>query len=208
LPIADLAAGVVAAMAVCAALVRRGRSGDGDYLDVAMTDVLATWTGALPELRLEDGPALAGSVPGYGSFATADGGWVALGVIAEDHLWAALCDALGLGDAADLTFAERVERTPELNTRITSAVSAMSRADAVRLLEAAGVPVSPVLGQRELADDPHLLARGVVYRRPGGAAAMGHPVTYREHPADRPDAVPPLAKGAAALPQWWGPGQR
>jgi crotonobetainyl-CoA:carnitine CoA-transferase CaiB-like acyl-CoA transferase len=46
LPIADLAGGMAAAFAVCAAVVRRQRTGEGEYIDTAMTDVLATWTGA------------------------------------------------------------------------------------------------------------------------------------------------------------------
>ncbi len=40
-PIADLAGGAYAAFAVCAALVRRSRTGEGESIDVSMTDVLA-----------------------------------------------------------------------------------------------------------------------------------------------------------------------
>src|SRR6202022_4586660 len=39
-PIADLAGGMAAAFAVCAAAVRRGRTGEGERIDVAMADVL------------------------------------------------------------------------------------------------------------------------------------------------------------------------
>ncbi|HET9557179.1 MAG TPA: CaiB/BaiF CoA-transferase family protein, partial [Actinomycetota bacterium] len=61
-PIADLAGGASAALAVCAALVRRGRSGQGESIDVAMTDVLASWTGSVPPLTLPDGRRLGGRV--------------------------------------------------------------------------------------------------------------------------------------------------
>src|SRR5437660_7469399 len=94
-PIADLAGGMAAAFAVCAALVRRVRTGDGERVDVAMADVLATWTGAVaPEAR--DAEPSARGVPGYGTFEAADGQYVVLGVLTEDHFWRALCDVLGL----------------------------------------------------------------------------------------------------------------
>ena len=58
-PIADLAGGMAAAMAICAAVVRQLRTGEGERIDVAMTDVLATWTGAAttgPRTTTTDGP--------------------------------------------------------------------------------------------------------------------------------------------------------
>ena len=45
LPTADLAAGLAAAFGICAAVIGRGASKEGTYLDVSMTDVMATWTG-------------------------------------------------------------------------------------------------------------------------------------------------------------------
>jgi crotonobetainyl-CoA:carnitine CoA-transferase CaiB-like acyl-CoA transferase len=199
-PIADLAAGVFAAMAVCAALVRAARTRQGEYIDVSMTDVLATWTGPLPALQVEGGPMLGGGVPGYGSFRTADGDWVVLGVIAEDHLWSALTAALGMDDVVGLSFVDRLPRIKELNGRITTEIGSMRRADVVERFERAGVPVSPVLGQRELADDAHLQARGVMRRAADGRVEMGHPLQYLVHPAHVPSAVPPLQAGA--LPVW------
>ncbi len=45
LPIADLASGLTGAFGICAAILGRGTTGEGTYLDVSMTDVMATWTG-------------------------------------------------------------------------------------------------------------------------------------------------------------------
>src|SRR5438309_7820328 len=41
IPVADLAGGMAAALGVCAALVRRARSGEGERVDAAIADVLA-----------------------------------------------------------------------------------------------------------------------------------------------------------------------
>ena len=121
-PIADLAGGAYAALAICAAVVKQLRTGEGETIDVSMTDVLATWTGAVPPLTLPDGQQVGGRVPGYGMFATADGRWVGLGVISEDHLWKNLVGALGLDDAGSLSFPERLALAVPLNDRIAEAI--------------------------------------------------------------------------------------
>ncbi len=92
-PIADLAGGLAAAMGVCAALVGRSRTGDGEHVDVAMADVLATWTGPIGRLALAGSGEPLGRLASYGSFRTADGSWITLGVISEQHFWARVCDA-------------------------------------------------------------------------------------------------------------------
>ncbi len=120
-PIADLAGGMAAAFAVCAAVVRQQRTGEGETIDVAMGDVLATWTGAMRPVATGVDPAARG-VPGYGTFRTADEGYVALGIITEDHFWSALCDVLEIGDARDLSFLDRMPRCAPLQDRIASAI--------------------------------------------------------------------------------------
>jgi crotonobetainyl-CoA:carnitine CoA-transferase CaiB-like acyl-CoA transferase len=201
-PIADLAGGAYAALAVCAALVRRSRTGEGESIDVSMTDVLASWTGAVPPLTLPDGQEVGGQVAGYGTFRTADGGWVALGVISEDHFWTALTGALGLDDAASLSFAERLALGTALTERIAEAIAQRKRDDLVRELAAAGVPASPVLSQDEMLGAEHFRDRGTVVDGPGGEPFMQHPLRYRDHPARAPREVPPLVEGSAHLPSW------
>ena len=56
LPTADLAAGLTAAFGICAAVLGRRTSGEGAYLDVSMTDVLATWTGPAGPRTAEGSP--------------------------------------------------------------------------------------------------------------------------------------------------------
>jgi len=147
LPAADLAAGLTAAFGICAAVLGRVTSGEGTYLDVSMTDVLATWTGP-------SGPRAAGlskadppsaPTPGYGLFATADGGQVALGVLNEQHFWANLCGELGLGEVAALPFDERCGRGTELQRALAEAIATQPRDGLVARLVGAGVPVAPVL---------------------------------------------------------------
>ncbi len=151
LPTADLAAGLTAAFGICAAVLGRITSGEGTYLDVSMTDVLATWTG--PAGAGTAGGAARRSAPaptpGYGLFATADGGQVALGVVNEQHFWANLCEELGLGRRGG----PRLRRAPPARrraptARVAEAIATQPRDGLVARLVAAGVPVAPVLDRQ------------------------------------------------------------
>ncbi len=150
LPIADLAGGMSAAFGICAGILGRKASGEGVRLDVSMTDVLSTWTGSVGNERSDsDGAAsVAGPVPGYGLFPTADGGQIALGVISEQHFWSSLCVELGLGDIAGLTFDERSARGSETQDRVAEAIAGRGRDELVEALTAVAVPVAPVLDRR------------------------------------------------------------
>jgi crotonobetainyl-CoA:carnitine CoA-transferase CaiB-like acyl-CoA transferase len=201
-PIADLAGGAYAALAVCAALVQRSRTGEGESIDVSMTDVLASWTGAVPPLTLPDGQAVGGQVAGYGTFQTADGGWVALGVISEDHFWTGLTRTLGLDDAAALTFPERLALGNSLTERISKVIAERDRDDVVRELASAGVPASPILSQLEMVRADVFRERGTIADGPGGEAVMQHPLQYRHHPVRIPHEVPPLVEGPEHVPVW------
>jgi crotonobetainyl-CoA:carnitine CoA-transferase CaiB-like acyl-CoA transferase len=150
IPTADLAAGMTAAFGICAAVLGRVTSGEGTYLDISMTDVLATWTGPTGAKPADDagGGSRAALIPGYGLFTTADGGQVALGVMNEQHFWSNLCEALALGPLSGLGFDQRCQRGAELQLAVAKAIASQSRDQLVDLLVAAGVPVAPVLDRR------------------------------------------------------------
>lgn len=98
--VADSAGGGMhAVIAILAALVRRGVTGEGAYLDVSVADgVLALMalhvdeylaTGAIPH------NVLTGRYACYDTYECADGGWVAVAAI-EPRFWANLCKLLEL----------------------------------------------------------------------------------------------------------------
>ena len=192
-PVADLGGGMAAALCIAAAWARQQRTGEGEYIDVAMTDVVASWVGPY-------GPTAVGDTrvqgwPGYGVFRCADGQYVALGVLAEDHLWAAVCDGLGLADLRDRRQAERLTSIAECNGAIEAAVARLTRSEALARLEATGAPVSPVLSPAEMGAHPQLRTRGVIADAPGGSgpdgrARVGFPAVLRHHPARPPGPAP------------------
>lgn len=201
-PIADLAGALTAAFAMCAALVRRQSSGEGDRIDVGMADVMVTWTGASrPQAR--DVVAPIRGVPGYGTFETLDGGHVALGVLTEDHFWRSLCDVVGLVEQRDLPFADRMTQLDELQDLVRAAVRRHARDDLVADLLAADVPAAPVLDRSEMLRVAHFAEREVVTADHSGAPATGHPVRFDRHPAARTSPPPALDehRGAGFRPR-------
>ncbi len=191
LPIADLAGGMAAAFAVSAAVVRRLRTGTGERIDVAMADVLATWTGGVRP-RAAGGSDEAQGVPGYGVFDTADGGAITLGVISEDHFWRALCDVLGLDEWRDLSFADRLARVAELRGGIAAAARLRDRDSLIGELLAADVPAAPVLDRAAMLALPHFRQRSVATADPWAEVATGYPVRFLGSPAARTTPPPAL----------------
>lgn len=191
-PVADLSGGMAAAFAICAAVVRQLKTGEGDRIDVAMADVLATWTGAhRPEA--EGVKQESQSPPGYGTFETADGRQLTLGVLTEDHFWRPLCETLGLDDdVAGLGFVDRMARSPQLQAAVAAAIRERQRDDLVQQLLSAGVPVAPVLNRKEMVALPHFRERGAVTVDPWSDPATGYPAKFTHHPASRRQPPPKL----------------
>lgn len=176
IPVADLAGGAFAAMAICAALARRGLVGaeryEGERIDVSMTDVLVSWAGPEVGGSLAGGNEPGRNFPGYGTFACSDGS-VTLGIVTEDPFWRELCTVLGMDDVADLDTQARAAAGPSLRTVLATALAGRRRDEVVAALLPARVPVAPVLSRLEAVALDHFTARGTVH---GGA--IGHPVRF------------------------------
>jgi len=165
--IADSAGGGLQAVAaILAALVGRGRTGEGAYLDVAVADgmlalmslqvddVLATGTPQLPKSA-----PLSGSYACYDTYRCADGGWVAVAAI-EPKFWANLCNTLGAPGCINSQMDAASQDV--IRAAIAAAFAAKPRDEWVALLAGADTCVSPVLDASEVASDPALAARDAI----------------------------------------------
>lgn len=180
LPIADMAAATMAAFAITAACLKARATGEGERIDLGMADVLANWVGTVPAATRAETTS---PVPAYGIYPTADGEKIALGVVSEERLWAATCRALGLDDLTPLTFAERLTRVAELDAAVATAVSGLTRDQAITRLRLNGAPVAPLLSRADMMSLDHFRWRGVV---------TGSPVRTTLHPPLTPGGVPDL----------------
>jgi crotonobetainyl-CoA:carnitine CoA-transferase CaiB-like acyl-CoA transferase len=190
LPVADLAAGLFAAFTIAAAWAKRLQTGEGERIDVAMADVVASWVGPYGSTAVASADEPMRGSAGYGVFRCADGRYVALGVIAEDHFWKAVCDALAIDDLASLTYVERLRAVEKCNDAVAAKIAMLSFDDALARLEAAGAPVTPVLTPVEMGSIEHFRARGVIAEEGDGTRRVAFPAKLTAHPPRAPGPAP------------------
>jgi crotonobetainyl-CoA:carnitine CoA-transferase CaiB-like acyl-CoA transferase len=188
-PIADLAAANVAALCICAAWAKRLQTGEGEHIDVAMADVIASWVGPTAGTAMRDRKEPVRGSPGYGVFRAADGRYLSLGVISEDHFWVAVCDTLGIAELRTLGYPERLERVEECNDAVARAVARVDRDETVARLLAAGAPVAPVIDAGEAGQHPQFRERGV-FVDDAGAVRIAFPGRLLVHPVRAPGPAP------------------
>ena len=166
---------------------------------MAITDVLASWVA--PMGSIAEGASsqpTAATLPGMGVFRTVDNRWVELGVFSEDHLWDALCDALGLPQLVGIDMVGRTADALALRAAIEASVAGRTRDELVALLTGRGVPAAPVLTREEMLERPNNHERGVVVTDADGRRRLGHAIRYAVHPALPPGRPPALDEHADA----------
>ena len=155
LPLADLAGGMSAAFGICAAVLGRQATGEGAYIDVSMTDVLATWTGRTRRARRQRrGRALLHSrSPATASSPPRTAGRSRSGSSASSTSGRDLCTELRLGTVAGLGFEERSARGSEMQRpRGGRHRRARPRTSSSPPSAAVSVPVAPVLDRRGMLE--------------------------------------------------------
>jgi crotonobetainyl-CoA:carnitine CoA-transferase CaiB-like acyl-CoA transferase len=181
LPAADLEAGTLAALLVCAAWAKRHQTGRGERIDVAMADAIAWWIGPHSDVRVEGAARSSGGHPAYGVFRTADDRYLALAPLGEQHLFDGICGALGLDDLVGLPFLQRLDQSDEINSRVADAMAKLDADDAFDRLREAGAPVSTVLTPEEMVRHPQIQARGIVVDA-DGSPVMALPAMLSQNP--------------------------
>ena len=193
--IADIATGMYALTGILAALVRRGRTGEGANVKVAMLDALAEWM-TYPMYRHaysgQTVPRQPTSHPilcPYGAHRAKDG-QVIFG-IQNEREWVVFCEkVLGRADLiADPRFAKvalRVANRAELTALIEDFFSTMTALDAAALLERAGIANGRLNEAKDVWEHPQLAARDRwrdVATPNGDIRALLPPFAFTDHEA-------------------------
>jgi crotonobetainyl-CoA:carnitine CoA-transferase CaiB-like acyl-CoA transferase len=218
-PISDLNAGLFASHAILAALLYRGRSGEGQYIDTSLFEASLAytiwesneyWATGTPPQRL--GTAHRLSAP-YQVFATADG-WIAIGA-ANQRNWERLAQAIErpdlLSDARFASNSERMAHLPELVETLTQTLRTRDTGAWLRALEAADVPSGPVLELDQVYQHPQVRARqmDIEIEHPiaGRVHAIGFPVKYSATPGQVYRPAPLLGQHTFAVLRKLGLGE-
>jgi crotonobetainyl-CoA:carnitine CoA-transferase CaiB-like acyl-CoA transferase len=161
---ADLGGAWVAVAGILAALVRRGATGEGGFVDASMTEAVlgmlalqlgSAWARGEPLRRGSEG--LTGGAACYRTYRTSDGRHVALGAL-EPHFFRRFCKAAGRPELADRQL-EGGGRGPV--EELEALFATRTRADWVALGRDHDVCLTPVLEGEEPQADAQLRARGV-----------------------------------------------
>lgn len=199
----DILTGLYASNAILAALAERERSGQGQYIDLALLDVqiaclgnqaLNYLTTGVPPRRL--GNAHPNIVP-YQDFPTADGDFIL--TVGNDGQFRKFCEVAGHPEwATDPRFvsnAARVANRAELIPLIRQVTVFRTTAEWIAALEQAGVPCGPINDLAQVFADPQVQARGTRIRMAhplaGEVDLVANPIRLSRTPVDyrRP---PPL----------------
>src|SRR5580658_6106582 len=211
IPVADLTAGIFAAMGILIALLEREQSGEGQWVtssllgaQISMLDFQAArWTIA-HEVPGQAGNNHPTSIP-TGVFATADG-YINIAAAGND-IYNRCCKALGAPHLAnDPRFAggkSRLENRDILNEAIEAITRGKTSAEWIEKLNAEGVPCGPIYKMNEVFDDPqvkHLgIARKVPHRVLGDVEVIGQAIELSRTPWSIRSATPEAGEHTDAV---------
>jgi crotonobetainyl-CoA:carnitine CoA-transferase CaiB-like acyl-CoA transferase len=195
IPVADLTAGLFAAMGILTALLERHKSGEGQWVQTSllqaqifMLDFQAARWLVSGEVAAQAGNDHPTSMP-TGLFPTSDGA-VNIAVSGE-VIWRRFAEAMGRPEwVEDERFADqykRHENRDALNAAITEVTKTRSSNELVEMLIAAGVPSGPANRIDEVFADPQVKHLGIaadIETLPFGATQLvGQPVALSRTPA-------------------------
>jgi crotonobetainyl-CoA:carnitine CoA-transferase CaiB-like acyl-CoA transferase len=204
-PVADSIGGLTAAFAISAALVRRGRTGEGEFIDVSMLESVMVTMGWVVSNYLTAGvtPAPMGNenmtASPSGTFRTGDG---LLNIAAnKQEQFVTLCRLLGREDlSSDNRFAEREARKRNrkaLTVELERALAARGATEWESLLNRSGVPSGRVMSVPDILEHPQVKERELIKRVPD-APGVDRPLSvtrggFRLASGDpRPESAPPI----------------
>jgi crotonobetainyl-CoA:carnitine CoA-transferase CaiB-like acyl-CoA transferase len=199
--IADVLGGAMsAAMGILAVLLRARQTGEGGYLDVAMTDC-ALAHDVMPLMAYnEHGAAaergedfLTGALPWYNLYPTLDGRHVALGAL-EAKFWQVFCAEIDRPEWQDQPADPEARR--RIRHELTELFASRPLRHWVERFADIDCCLTPVLTLEEAMQDPQLIARRMFVRN-GGRTGYAFPIRF-DPPLD------PMARPAPALGQHTG----
>jgi crotonobetainyl-CoA:carnitine CoA-transferase CaiB-like acyl-CoA transferase len=209
--ISDVIAGLCACSAILAALRHSERTGQGQFIDVALLDtqIAALVNVASNYLVSGQTPRRYGNqhpniVP-YQTFRAADGEFVV--AVGNDGQFARLCELIGRpdlsGDPRFATNPARVENRAVLIPLLQEVFAPRPAAEWVEALLVAGIPAGPINDIPAILNDPHVQARGLVNEvsTPAGdsLSLIGPSVRLSESPGEVRLPPPKLGEHTADI---------
>lgn len=197
--IGDLGGGAMnAAFGILAALIEKGRSGQGQMVDISMTDGAFAWLAMAAGATLTDGQSpkrgetmLGGGIVCYLPYEAADG-WVSCGAL-EPKFWRAFCEGTGHSDLIELQFERPGSAAWE---QVAAVFRERTRDEWKAFNDRHDCCIEPILELDEALESELLNERGMVvgFEQPGigPVRQIGSPIRMSRTPAAEPAAAPAI----------------
>ncbi len=196
------------AMGMLAAILEARQSGQGQVVDTAMVDGVAslmTMQYALKQMGAWKGARgknlLDGGAPFYDVYETADGRHVSVAPV-ERRFYEELLERMGLS-TAELPAQNNAKEWDQLRARLSEVFKTRTRDEWCSLLEGSDACFAPVLDIEEAAAHPHQVARGVYTRVDGVLQAQPAP-RFSRTPASLRNAPPAPGSNTREVLLDWG----
>lgn len=198
-PIADLASGFNAALAILASLRTRDRTGRGEFIDVSIYDTAVTLMvlGLARFLATGEEPVagetlLTGTFPFYSLYETKDGRWLSVAAV-EPKFWTRMCELVGAPDLSEKQFTNGPERVAVAQT-LADKFHTRTFAEWEALLATEELPITGVKRVSEVVLDPQVKARSLLpvvdVSGPGKVQVIAHPAKHTATETRNPARVP------------------
>lgn len=194
-PVVDTFAGMNAAIAILAAIEARRKSGEGQFIDISLLDSAAASLLNAASAWLNGGVYLGRtgndhpSAAPYGVFQAADGYMIIANF--NDREFERLANVLGhpewLADERFSKNSERVRNRAALKAAVTEVIRQKTRAEWVKILNAATVSAGAINDIRDLEVDEHAIARELFVTIPsphGDVRTVASPYRLSANPPD------------------------
>ncbi len=192
--VADMNAGILAAVGILAAYAHKQKTGQGQVVDTTLMEAALqqTYWHAAIYFATGQSPGPTGSAhlltAPYQAFAARDG-WINIGG-ANQANWERIADVLGhpewRADARFATNSARMANLDALTDAMSDVLATRTRAEWLAAFDAAGVPAGPVQTIGEALTHPQTLARGMVvdlqHPEAGPTKALGCPLHFSATP--------------------------
>ncbi|MEM9440022.1 MAG: CoA transferase [Pseudomonadota bacterium] len=187
-PAADMAASLTALSGVLMALIGRDKTGRGDYLDIAMFDSLAPWSGHIAGPAFAEGRSVRsseqrslGGAAFYQVYETADDRYLVLAG-REEKFVRNLLNALNRPDLIEASIGDAGAPQHLVIQALSEIFRTRTLADWVQWFNDKNVCFAPVLDFVEAFESEQMIARGMMLIGPDGQHLIGSPIKFRHEP--------------------------
>ncbi len=204
-PPSDMSASLMALSGILMALLQAQKTGAGDYLDIAMQDCCMSWLPYTvgPVFAEDRAPVpkqerLFGGAALYGIYETGDGQWLTLGG-SEAKFATNLLEGLGRPDLIPAAHSQPGPAQDPVRDYLDETFKSRTMAEWLDWFAGRDICYAPILDLKQAFAEPNVAARKMLLTDEAGNRHLGHPIKFREEPAQPNLALANLGEDNAAV---------